>query len=79
MDAPRIIKNLGGTTEVARLLKLGRYGPQRVSNWIKRGIPLWVQLEHGSLLRKAEQAPDDVPPPPDRRAGERRAAIAKEA
>lgn len=56
MDAPKIIKALGGPSKVAELLKLtGKHPTQRVQNWIERGIPLRVQIEHGPLLRRAER------------------------
>lgn len=46
-----LIKHLGGPTKVSRLLgfpDLG--GPQRVSNWLQRGIPAKVKLDHADLF-----------------------------
>lgn len=53
--AERVIKNLGGATRVARLLQDASNGsepwtPQRVQNWLKRGIPPKVQLEYPQVI-----------------------------
>jgi hypothetical protein len=50
-DAARI-KSLGGPTRVAELLDLDKSngGVQRVQNWIKRGIPAQVKLDHPHLF-----------------------------
>ena len=48
-DAEKI-RALGGPTEVARLLRLEKFGPQRVSNWMRRGIPLRVQVDNPDLF-----------------------------
>lgn len=48
-DAARI-EALGGATKVAELLGYGRGGPQRVHNWIARGIPPRVKLDHPEIF-----------------------------
>lgn len=49
-----IIANLGGATEVAKLLgyDLTKGGAQKVHNWIARGIPPKVKVEHPDLFLK---------------------------
>ena len=46
------IGNLGGATELAKLLNydLSKGGAQRVHNWIKRGIPSKVKIDHPQLF-----------------------------
>ena len=50
----QIIEDLGGVTKVAKLLKydLEKGGIQRVSNWMKRGIPAQVKVDHPKLFLK---------------------------
>lgn len=52
-----LIEALGGATKVAELLDLRGEsksgGVQRVHNWITRGIPARVKLEHPELFLKA--------------------------
>lgn len=53
--AERVIRNLGGATKVARLLHAASNGtepwtPQRVQNWLKRGIPPKVQLDYPTII-----------------------------
>lgn len=61
MSAPhpdrQIILDLGGPTEVARLLGLDltRGGVQRVQNWMSRGIPPAVRLQNLELFGPAPQ------------------------
>lgn len=43
-----IIKHWGGPTKLAALL--GYRQPQRVSNWIRRGIPAQVKLDRPDLF-----------------------------
>lgn len=57
------IADLGGPAQVARLLGLDtqRHGTQRVQNWLTRGIPAKVKLDHPELFlwqlpKKAEAA-----------------------
>lgn len=53
-----IILELGGPAELCRKLgfdpKAG--GTQRVQNWMTRGIPDSVRLEHYELFKQAEEA-----------------------
>lgn len=46
------ISNLGGSTAVAKLLgyDLTKGGAQRVNNWITRGIPAQVKIDHPKLF-----------------------------
>lgn len=49
----KLIRDLGGSTKVANLLG---YSIQRVSNWMTRGIPSKVRLEHQDFfLNKKER------------------------
>ena len=51
MDADRDrIRALGGPTKLARLLGYEEGGPQRVANWLVRGIPPKVKLERPDLF-----------------------------
>ena len=54
-----IIESLGGPTKVAELLQYDKRkgGAQRVQNWITRGIPARVKLDHLSIF--GDQAPSD--------------------
>lgn len=58
-DAERI-ESLGGPTQVAELLGYDKAkgGVQRVQNWITRGIPSKVKLDHPHIflgpVRRAE-------------------------
>ncbi|CAN7679456.1 hypothetical protein LJR039_005440 [Pseudorhodoferax sp. LjRoot39] len=52
-----LIRRLGGATKVASLLGYGR--PQRVQNWLKRGIPPRVKLDHPHIfLRHVDLQPE---------------------
>lgn len=53
-----LIESLGGPTKVAELLKFPRLGgAQRVQNWMSRGIPPRVKLEHPEIfLAKKKKA-----------------------
>ena len=46
-----IIEALGGPAKVAKLLKFEKFGTQRVFNWMTRGIPAQVRLDHPRLFR----------------------------
>lgn len=49
-DKQKII-NLGGPSKVSQLLGYPKAGgPQRVQNWLKRGIPAKVKLDHPELF-----------------------------
>lgn len=55
-DDATIIKDLGGPTKVAELLRYDKAGGvQRVQNWISRGIPPRVKLEHPDLFLNQEK------------------------
>jgi hypothetical protein len=47
-----IIETLGGPTEVAKLLgyDLAKGGAQKVYNWLTRGIPAKVKVQHPELF-----------------------------
>lgn len=49
MNSKELIEKLGGPTKVAVYLGLGKCGTQRVSNWVRRGIPYEIQLKHPKL------------------------------
>ena len=49
-----IIERLGGPARVAEMLKLNKFGGvQRVSNWVRRGIPAQVKLDHPDIFLTA--------------------------
>jgi hypothetical protein len=52
MDDKQQILSLGGPTKVAELLGLDKTsgGVQRVQNWMTRGIPAQVKLDHPDLF-----------------------------
>jgi hypothetical protein len=53
----QIIKFFGGPAALARKLELNeRHATQRVSNWIKRGIPPAIRVKHRRIFDKAERA-----------------------
>lgn len=46
-----LIQRLGGPTKVAELLNYEKQGGvQRVQNWMTRGIPAKVKLEHPDIF-----------------------------
>jgi hypothetical protein len=53
----QLIIELGGPTKVADLLRFDKTnGPQRVWNWMHRGIPSQVKLDHPEIfLRRKKQ------------------------
>jgi hypothetical protein len=59
MDTPiskdkALIEKLGGPAKLSELLGYKKKGgPQRVSNWMNRGIPSRVKLEHPELFLSA--------------------------
>ncbi len=58
MNDADIIRELGGPTAVARSLGLEvPNGSRRVHNWIKRGIPFRIKVEHKSLFDKIARKP----------------------
>jgi hypothetical protein len=53
-----LIKALGGPTKVAELLGFDKAGGgvQRVQNWLTRGIPAQVKLDHPRVFLAARRA-----------------------
>lgn len=68
MDDRQLILDLGGPTKVAVMLGLDKTkgGPQRVQNWMTRGIPAKVKLQRPDLflpdLVKQPEPLASVPP-----------------
>ncbi|MCK9994097.1 MAG: hypothetical protein Dbin4_02617 [Alphaproteobacteria bacterium] len=53
-----IIERFGGPAKVARMLGYQRSGgTQRVFNWMSRGIPARVKLEHPEMFLSPRPAP----------------------
>lgn len=53
----KLIENLGGAAKVAELLGYDKQGGvQRVHNWMTRGIPPKVKLEHPELFLNPNKA-----------------------
>lgn len=52
MTDAELIRRLGGPASVAKLLRYDKRpgGVQRVSNWLKRGIPAAVKVKHPELF-----------------------------
>ena len=51
MTDKETIERLGGPAKVAELLGLDKHGgTQRVHNWIARGIPAQVKLDHPEIF-----------------------------
>ncbi len=49
----KLIKSLGGPAKVAKLLGYEKHGGvQRVQNWLARGIPSKVKVEHPEIFLK---------------------------
>lgn len=59
MNDPDLIRALGGPTKVAELLGYDKAkgGVQRVQNWIERGIPAKVKLDHPHIFLRALPQP----------------------
>lgn len=55
MDDKTLIKTLGGPAKVARLLgyNLRAGGIQRVQNWLTRGIPPAVKIQHQDIFLRS--------------------------
>ena len=66
MTDTEMIKALGGPTKVAELLGYdkGNGGVQRVQNWLTRGIPAQVKLDHPRIFSAARRAFKDSTPEP---------------
>lgn len=57
MTDAELIRALGGPAKVAERLGYGQGGTQRVQNWLTRGIPAQVKLDHPRVfLGKAARA-----------------------
>ena len=58
MEADRqLIESLGGPARVARMLGYEKHGGvQRVQNWMTRGIPARVKLQHPAIFLRDHQA-----------------------
>jgi len=57
MDDKTLIKSLGGPAEVARLLgySVKDGGVQRVHNWMSRGIPAAVKVQHQDIFLRGTE------------------------
>lgn len=75
MTDSELIESLGGPTKVAEILNFDKQGGvQRVQNWLSRGIPAQVKVDHPEIFltelrRDAAVLPADLPkiaPPPDK-------------
>lgn len=57
MNDRELIKALGGPAKVAELLGFDKAqgGVQRVQNWLERGIPSKVKLDHPHIFLRAHQ------------------------
>jgi hypothetical protein len=55
-----LIEHLGGPTKTCELLGYDKTkgGVQRVQNWMTRGIPAQVKLDHPSLFMREILGPD---------------------
>lgn len=57
----QLIEDLGGAAKVAELLGYEKNGgTQRVHNWITRGIPARVKLDHPDVFLRGNTAVQDV-------------------
>jgi hypothetical protein len=51
-----LIAQLGGPSQVARLLGFDNYGAQRVQNWLVRGIPSRIKLDFPKIFLKTKNS-----------------------
>jgi hypothetical protein len=58
MNDRQLIKRLGGPARLAELLGYDKRagGVQRVHNWLSRGIPARVKLDHLDLFKSGAQS-----------------------
>lgn len=57
MNDRKVIESLGGPGKVAELLGYEKHGGvQRVHNWMSRGIPAKVKLDHPEIFKPAKAA-----------------------
>jgi hypothetical protein len=53
MSDEELIKDLGGPAKVAEMLGYEKHGGvQRVTNWVTRGIPSKVKLDHPEIFMR---------------------------
>lgn len=53
----QLIADLGGPAKVAALLNLPKNGGvQRVHNWMRRGIPAKVKIDHQDIFLERKEA-----------------------
>ncbi|MNV92749.1 hypothetical protein D3C71_1873700 [compost metagenome] len=66
MTDTELIKALGGPAKVAEMLGFdkGNGGVQRVQNWLVRGIPAQVKVDHPDIFMKARAATEGPAPVP---------------
>lgn len=58
MSDSELIEQLGGPAKVAAILGLKKHGGvQRVQNWVTRGIPARVKLDHPEIFLRSEISP----------------------
>lgn len=64
MDDAQLIKDLGGPTKLAELLGYDKAsgGVQRVANWVTRGIPAKVKLDHPQIFLRPRVNRGEVTP-----------------
>lgn len=61
MNDSELIEHLGGSTKVAELLGYDKAGGvQRVQNWLVRGIPAQVKVDHPKIFMRdwADRTPE---------------------
>jgi hypothetical protein len=56
MTDQQLIRSLGGPTAVSKMLGFDKGGVQRVQNWISRGIPARIKLDHPHIFLAGIQA-----------------------
>lgn len=72
MNDADLIKALGGPTKVAELLGYDKAagGVQRVQNWLTRGIPAQVKVDHPKVFLSARRFPKEIATEPKAAIGE---------
>lgn len=50
MTDEELIRHYGGPAAMAQLLQFGKYGTQRVHNWLRRGIPAAVKVQYPHIF-----------------------------
>lgn len=60
MSDQQLIADLGGPAKVAEILGYPKQGGvQRVQNWLSRGIPARVKLEHPEIFLSSDKPSDN--------------------